>query len=75
MKITELVTKAGFYFFLPFIVVLNDSLGEMDVWEWNLQCMRGVVIVPLIAGLTSLKAYFSSTYSNYKLEEGKGERA
>ena len=75
MKITELVTKAGFYFFLPFIVVLNDSLGEMDTWEWNIQSLRGIVIVPLIAGLTALKAYFSSTYSNYKAVEGKDAKA
>ena len=66
MKLTELITKAGFYFVLPFLVVLNDSLSEMDAWEWNLNSMRGLVIVPLIAGLTSLKAYFSSTYSKYQ---------
>ena len=66
MKLVELLTKAGFYFFLPAIVVLNDTLSNMDVWEWNLQTMRGILIVPMIAGLTSLKAYFSSTYSKYK---------
>jgi uncharacterized membrane protein len=66
MKFIELITKAGFYFLLPAIVVLNDSLSNMEAWEWNLQTMRGILIVPMIAGLTSLKAYFSSTYSKYQ---------
>ena len=66
MKFTELITKASFYFFLPAIVVLNDSLSNMEEWVWNLDSVRGILIVPLIAGLTSLKAYFSSTYSKYQ---------
>jgi len=66
MKSIELITKAGFYFVLPAFVVLNDSLANMETWEWNLQSLRGIVIVPLIAGLTALKAYFSSTYAKYQ---------
>ena len=73
MKLTELLTKAGFYFALPTLVVFSDNLADMTDWTWDIETCRKLLILPLIGGLTAIKAYFSSTYAKYQNGKPQGK--
>lgn len=65
---TELVTKALFYAVLPALVVFSDNLIGIEEWEMSPDTLRKLVLIPTIAGLSSLKGYFSRSYAEYREE-------
>lgn len=62
----EILFKGTFYFWLPALVTLNEGLNGITQVTYSVQDMRVLVLIPLICGLSTLRAFIDRSYAQHR---------